>query len=399
MREMFKNRKTHLLVAAIAIAVAPQVSLAGDTAISGYLSAVGGVLDDTPPVPYAGYTEEDITFDTDSLVGIQLVSKVSDKLTATVQLVARGSNDWQAQADWAYVSYQATENWKVRAGRFRVPFYLYSDFITVGYAYPWIRPPVENYSLPFDNVSGVDTIYTTNFGNVDLLLQAYFGTGEFEIKAGALTGSPGFTRNQIGFVGELSWSNFKFRLAHHQADVTVNASNLFVGALAGLNPYNPNSPLSQAFPDNAARLLNEEDKTVFQNVGLQWDNGRFLFVAEKNFLTADDQALNADQERTYAMAGVRFGDFLVHYTWAERDDTAPNLSKGMPTTGAAAALTGGVNAVAASLVQASEQNTIGVRWDFTPSAAFKVEYTMQEDNKSGIAHDVNLLRFGVQSVF
>lgn len=399
MRNIFKVRKSQLLAFALAAAGVAPASFAGDFNMSGYLSAIGGIVDDAPPVPYAGYTEEDITFDTDSLVGIQVSSNISDKLTATVQMVARGNNDWQVQADWAYLSFQATESVKIRAGRFRVPFYLYSDFITVGYAYPWIRPPVENYSLPFDNVSGIDTIYTTNFGSVDLLLQAYFGTGEFEIKAGALTGSPGYTRNQIGFVGELSWSNFKFRLAHHQADVTVDASAIFVGQLAGLSPYNPNSPLSQSFPDNASRLLNEDDKTAFQNIGAQWDNGKFIVVAEKNFLSSDDQALNAEQERTYVMAGVRFGDVLVHYTWAERDDTAPNLSGGMPTSGAAAALTAGVNAVAASLVQKSEQNTLGVRWDFTTSTAFKIEYTQQEDDKPGIAHDVNLLRFGVQSVF
>lgn len=394
---MYKQKST--LALAVMLAVSSQISWAADLSMSGYLSAIGGVVDDVPPVPYAGYSEDDITFDPDSLVGLQVASNISDKLTATVQLVARGNNDWQVDADWAYISYQATDNTKVRAGRFRVPFYLYSDFITVGYAYPWIRPPVENYSLPFDNVSGVDTIYTTNFGSVDLLLQAYFGTGEFEIQAGALAGSPGYTRNQIGFVGELSWSNFKFRLAHHQADVTIDAEALFVGPLAGLNPYNANSALSQSFPDNASRLLNEDDKTVFQNVGFQWDNGKFIVVAEKNFLTADDQALSADQERTYVMGGVRFGDFLVHYTWAERDDSAPELSTGMPTSGAAAPLTAGVNAVAASLVQLSEQNTIGLRWDFTTSTAFKIEYTMQEDDKPGLVHDVNLLRFGVQSVF
>jgi len=168
---------------------------------------------------------------------------------------------------------------------------------------------------------------------------------------------------------------------------------------AAINPYNPASAISVFFPDNANRMLYIDDLVVFQNAGAQWDNGRFVVIAERNWLDADDQAPAAFQNRFYALAGVRFGDFLIHYTWAERDDDLATLTQGMPTTGPFAGVTAGVNAVAATLPQTSEQSTIGLRWDFTTSAAFKIEYMMQEDSKASNPHDVNVLRFGVQTVF
>lgn len=396
-------RVVSMRVLAVGVALMSATTFAGEVSFSGYLSAIGGMVDDEPPVSYAGYQDEDLTFDTDSLVGLQAVASISERLSVTAQLVARGNDNWEVDADWAYVSYQASDSWKIRGGRFRVPFYLYSDFVTVGYAYPWIRPPTENYSLPFDNISGIDAIFTTALGSGDLLLQGYFGSTDFVINAGALAGSSGTSRNQIGLVGEYTISDFKFRLAHHQADVSVDLENFYgslPAPLQAINPYNPAAPIN-AFPGNADRLLAEDDPIVFQNAAAQWDNGRFLIIVERNWLDGDDESPNALQNRMYVTAGVRFGEVLLHVTYAERDDEDADLSQGMPTSGPASALTGAVNVLSSLLPQVSEQNTIGLRWDFTPAAAFKIEYLMQEDNKPvGLTkHEVNVLRFGVQTVF
>src|SRR3990167_7050612 len=39
-------------------------------------------------------------------------------------------------------------------GRLRLPFYLYSDFASIGYSYPWISPPEAGYFYPLSTVDG-----------------------------------------------------------------------------------------------------------------------------------------------------------------------------------------------------------------------------------------------------
>jgi hypothetical protein len=49
-----------------------------------------------------------------------------------------------------------------------------SDFREVGYANTWVRPPIEVYGQePLDSVDGMDVLYRTVLGPVDLAAQAF----------------------------------------------------------------------------------------------------------------------------------------------------------------------------------------------------------------------------------
>jgi hypothetical protein len=79
----------------------------------------------------------------------------------------------------------------------RVPFYRYSDFLDVGYAYRWIRPPKSVYNLAFSTYEGVSFVYNSQLGSWDSTLQliggAYSGdvatfTDNDPAKLNAITG-------------------------------------------------------------------------------------------------------------------------------------------------------------------------------------------------------------------
>ncbi|HEY0892346.1 MAG TPA: DNA topoisomerase IV, partial [Cellvibrio sp.] len=180
MKKMNSIRKKHSLALIIALCMAAPLTQAGDLNLSGFLSVGGGMIDDEDSPGYGGYDEEDLTFDK-NLLGLQVTGQVNEKITATAQLIARSETDYEVNAEWAYLTWQASDSVKVRAGRLRTPFYMYSDFLDVGYAYSWITPPREVYYLPFNNVDGVDFYVTQTLGIFDTSFQAYFGSFDDEL--------------------------------------------------------------------------------------------------------------------------------------------------------------------------------------------------------------------------
>ena len=127
--------------------------------ISGFASVVGGqVLDGTgvdefglgptflADYPLVGKYEEELTFNPDTLFGLQFSADLMDGLRATAQVVSRGADGYSASFEWAYLSYELNDNWTIQAGKKRLPLYYYSDFFDVGYSYVWIRPPSDNYT-------------------------------------------------------------------------------------------------------------------------------------------------------------------------------------------------------------------------------------------------------------
>ena len=54
---------------------------------------------------------------------------------------------------------------------------LVSDYVQVGYAYPWIRPPEEVYAyVPLTALSGIDVPYTFQAQGLDFTVQPYGGS-------------------------------------------------------------------------------------------------------------------------------------------------------------------------------------------------------------------------------
>ncbi len=94
-----------------------------------------------------GNIREEVDFVQDSRIGIQLSAKVNPKVSVTGQLLARAREEnYDMKADWAFVTYQASRPLALRGGKLKLTTFLVSDYIEVGYAYPWVRPPQEIYT-------------------------------------------------------------------------------------------------------------------------------------------------------------------------------------------------------------------------------------------------------------
>ncbi|MGZ6359352.1 MAG: hypothetical protein ACXWP1_09375, partial [Bdellovibrionota bacterium] len=120
-----------------------------------------------------------VKLNSDSLIGLNISSNLSGGWTVATQfLTSYGSTGYTPKLDWGFVSYQPMPEFAVRAGRFSLPSWLFSQQIHVGYSYLWVRPPVEVYSLigGFSNFDGVSML-----SNVSL----FGGTFSAELYGGA----------------------------------------------------------------------------------------------------------------------------------------------------------------------------------------------------------------------
>src|SRR3990167_10128410 len=115
---------------------------------NGFLSTGAAVSSSQAPyeIPGHGTVTNKVGYAANSLLGLQMEAQLSDKLSVVAQVVANGNNidgnvPYRVNAEWAFLKYKPFENLQVRAGRFRMPLFMYSDTLEVGYSYPWIFAP------------------------------------------------------------------------------------------------------------------------------------------------------------------------------------------------------------------------------------------------------------------
>ncbi|CBL46959.1 Hypothetical protein HDN1F_33760 [gamma proteobacterium HdN1] len=151
--------------------------------INGFATA-GITRSDNKNRQYLRISENDIddTNNTlaDSNVGIQLTFKPLDKMEFVTQILAQAKEQWEPTVTWAYLKYQLDPQFAVKAGKMRLPYYLASEYIDVGYSYHWVRPPSELYSVFIDNYTGVELEHRFNLGGgwVNQAKMFYGGVGE-----------------------------------------------------------------------------------------------------------------------------------------------------------------------------------------------------------------------------
>lgn len=392
MKKMTTAHKKNQLATALALVLAAPLSQAGDLNFSGFLSVGGGMVDEdyTSGGNYGGY-EEDLTFDR-SLLGLQVSGQVNEKVSATAQLIARKDDSYEVNAEWAYLTWQASDSIKLRAGRLRTPFYIYSDFLDVGYSYGWITPPREVYYLPFNNVDGIDLYATQTLGTFDTSVQVYFGSFDDEFNLdGVITDAK--TRNQMGIAATLGKDWWNLRAAYHEADLSVDVTGAVLMPGLTLGQFIGAIPASFSFV--GPRILVEEDKATFAQIGFTIDTGLFVAAAEHVEFEPENSML-AKNIREYVMLGVRSGDWLFHVTAAQSKDEAVNLVQGVPVIPQTAQLIGTLNAVAAAQADERDVISLGTRWDVASGVALKLQIDDVDDKVRG---DQKVYSVAVQTVF
>ena len=252
-------------------------------------------------------------FGIDSKLGLQADAKISESLSATVQLVARHGHDnaYTPQIEWANLKYQLTPDFAVRFGRTVAMPFMVSDSRLVGYGNPWIRPPQEVYGLDPHHEQGRrrrdlaaphgrhDERHT-RVVREDFRQASGFGQGQ---------GPPLFRRLEHVEYGPAS-----LRASYSSGRVDLTTTDLDA-LVAGLTQFGNAASALPPFAAAGARALGLARTYRFENapislvaLGAAYDRERWLFMAE--WAKFNGHSLLADSTAWYATA--RLPDPRIH---------------------------------------------------------------------------------------
>ncbi|GLX78983.1 hypothetical protein tinsulaeT_23230 [Thalassotalea insulae] len=317
-----------------------------------------------------GQYTNDITFNAESIFALQATMDLSSKLKVTAQLVAKGVDDFEPEFDWYYLTYRATDNLTLMAGRRNIPMYYFSEYSEVGYAYPWMRPPSNLYWWQVTQFNGVNASYSFDWGDYANSVTFFYGNEYSDdnvemLYYDKLYGGSARTVNEYwtditGVNWNISGDNFDIRFVYFQNDRDRET----IQQDGSIDPY---IPFSQ----------------TFMGVGGSVDIQSFTLLFDWNFVDYDDDL--GTEFPTYLVSLVyNMGDYQPYIVYSKADHERTKV----PT-------------------KDLEEHYImgyGLRYNFLPNASFKVQYDHfidQGHEPSGWAYhgDSDTISLGVDFVF
>lgn len=320
---------------------------------------------------YAGVYEKSkgLQFNQESLLGIQIKKEFSPTFSATTQIISRANNPnagSRPTVDWAYATWTPAENspWTFQAGKMRIPLYYYSDYLYIGYAYPWVRPAPDVYGWPIYAYNGGNFSYRTQLGQSEWAATLSGFTGSYEQKNDAYDTLIYYTTPT-----HESWKNIQ------GAWLAVN--NGIVDVRAMYMRYKDN--LWQDNSDGSRLNMISNQSTSIMGISANMDYKNWLIKAEVDRYRQVDPAKGLNNVYKYALFGVgyQFGAWTPMYTYSQY--TTINE----PTEG-------------------RKTHYLSLRWDFHATTALKLQYDMSKD-KSHYSYpffgDSKVLSISLQGVF
>lgn len=275
---------------------------------------------------------------------------------------------------------------------------------------------------------GVDAIDALN-------LEHYTELGDWTSRFNMLVGARNFDSNTGGEVKSenswtLTWSMNRdwltLRAIYSESRTTTGALDDLANGIAGTIQL-----AGASITDEQLDYLDiNNDKAVFAGVGASVDFGSWFAASEYTIIEVEDSPRSNDRKSWYVTGGYRIDKFTISLTYATIDD--PNNQDTLNVldqvsvplaTVASGTLDGflpaqvphdivqfGAQEIIAGIPASyragveSESYNLTVRYDFHPSAAFKVDYTQESaDYDQGLGTittmEPSLIRMGVDLVF
>ncbi len=377
------------LTAAIATGLGAVVFAANAYAqvrINGFGQVVAGsVAEDNALYPELSY-DSDVDFSEESLLAVQVSADLSDRVEVVGQVLARGREDFDVELAWAYAKVRLGKGWSTKIGRQRTGFYRYSDYLDVGFAYSWIRPPVAVYNVPISNYDGISFSNGTFFGDWYSQLQLSYGSYDDDPRWSRITQATKLD-NYNGFSWDMTYDNWlSLRTAYYKGKLSIDTVQL--------NPL-LNTLTSVGLGQVATKLNIDDDKAAFGNIGFQADKANWLVTGEKTWRKVKDASIGKG-DYWYLTAAYRVGKFTPHVTVGNaRNEISTAPLEGLnPANPFYPAVLNVVNLLSSDEDYASA----GFRWDVRDNIAIKTEYSIMNTDVPG-RNDSKLVSAGVVFTF
>ncbi len=294
--------------------------------ISGFLNA--GVTSNDNETAYLGY-KDSTSFQNDTLLGIQVDAQIYNTVRTSAQIIAKETaGNFELEAEWGYIGYTVNPSLEIKAGRLRVPAFMFSETIHIGVSYPWVRTPTEVYNLfQTTKLHGIDLTYSIDSRYHTLYIQPYIG----EIHSSSFSGSQSVRASTDEFYG------VRAQLEAPNYEITAG----LVHAKGFLNISSPS--LTTVIDVNFDMFT----------LGFQTEIHDFEFIAE--FVKNQNQGTsNPDASGWYASLIYQHGRYSPYISVAGRDEKLVGNRK-------------------ASNLSESRSVSLGIRLDVSPGSALTLE--------------------------
>lgn len=318
--------------------------------------------------------------DVDSRLGLQ----VNYAPSASFELVGQANLRRRAPAardsdviEWAFAAYRPDANWTLRLGRVNLDAFLISDHRSVGFAYPYVRPPVELYGAMPTSLDGGDISRVWNDSTGQWRAKLFLGDSQVNFEQANVIKLPGLlggmvSREAGGLTARFS---FMWTPVHYEAP----GLQQLLGGLGGLAALPVPSVANEA-AYLRKRLELKDGKQLYLSFGTRYDVGDWMLSGEFTHVSGP-----IGYRAGYVSAGHRFGPATVYGVLSSQAGTRDRL--GAPAwqaqltpiigpMGAAQAQFLGTAAARGVNYLSPRQTTfaLGTRWDLGPQMSLKVQW-------------------------
>lgn len=343
-------------------------------ALSGFARVIGGALD-TNEADFEGY-DNSISFSEKSLFAVQANYQLSDTLSASTQLLLHSDSNRTSGIEWAYLTYEPSNNLQLLAGKLRTPYLKYSDVIDVGFAYPWLSAPQQLYGsyLFFSNFEGGSARYQFAIDDIYINLEGYYGSYDADFESSGET----FNLSVDGLYGgviEINYGGWQIR----GATLSTQEVNADVQGIHELR-----FGLEQAGFNEISDFLSLDGAADTYVVGVFYDSLDWFFAVEGMEVTSDIAVLSGIKAY-YASLGAHYNDYQFAVTFAHSRQSLNVLDNSIPVgiDPQLDILAYGVDELYNSLPSDDlDSVSFTSRWSYSSNLALKAEITLL-DGKTG----------------
>lgn len=313
---------------------------------------------------------EDGTSFRESLLGLQLDGTLTDELEASIQAVLRDREDHSIDEhiERAFLKY-SPDQWYLRGGRLGLDVYMLSEFVDVGFAYPWSHPSMEFYG-PFgmDSYDGIELGYIFQLSNGQLEARIYGGQASQQVdQQGATTEldyRPLYGTTLIWTQDAWTW---RLGLARNEIDGDIDS-------LGQLRDYlNAASPIWPEASEIAETLEIEGTPIGFYSLGAEYSAYPWVISSEISYTDIETEVFTTFYSG-YLSVGYSTGPFTLFSVGGRiiPEDGRKILEDAPGGFGLEILQQGAQTVFDTSLDQSSL--SLGVRWDIKPNTALKAQW-------------------------
>jgi len=309
----------------------------------------------------------------DSLAAAQVGARITPQFSAVLQVLSEQNADasFSPHVEWAYLKYQATPDFSVRAGRTDLNVFLLADLRNIGFAFPFVRPPVELYNLvPVTHSDGIDFSHRLAMAGGSNSLDASIGYSHYDypISNSQATGTAVATQ-EFTLVDTFERGPATLKLSYGEARLTVPAFDPLLDAFREFG--------SQGI-DIANRYGINERMIRFYGISAAYEPGNWFLMAELGQINYD--AVLGETTGWYVSSGYRFNKITPYAIYAQTRPNSSTWAAGLNLAAlppAQAAPAAGLNAeldAALATIASQRTSSLGARLDVTRNIDLKLQW-------------------------